>query len=246
MTIAGITKLIDLTTLQPTDGRETAKYIAEKAIRYMGQGIHPATVCVYPTLVKQVKAEVKGAVPIASVAGGFPSGQTSVHIKVNETRYALEQGADEIDLVINRAMLIEGEDNYVFEEISSVKTVCGNKKLKVIIETGELQTEVLIKKAADICIRAGADFVKTSTGKIPIGATPDAARWIAEVVKEHNTHSPKQVGIKLSGGIATIADANAYIDLISSYMGDTFIQPKFFRIGASRLYDELLAGIGNH
>lgn len=246
MDTAKIIGLVDLTTLQSTDGRKEAHAIAKKALQLFQRNIIPASICVYPTLVKCVKEITYETLPIASVSGGFPAGQTSTRIKVDETRYAIDQGADEIDMVINRAKLIEGDDNFVFDEISQVKEACGCNILKVIIESGDLQSEMLIKKATEICIQAGANFVKTSTGKIPIGATIQSAQWIAETVLSHYQKSQNLTGIKLSGGIANIADAKAFINLITSVLGDNFIQPKLFRIGASKLFDELISDTINN
>jgi len=232
---------IDLTTLNATDGINAVHKITKQAIALQNLHLFPAAVCVYPTLVKQVRLQLPEHISVASVTGGFPAGQTPLKIKIEETRIALEEGANEIDMVINRARLIEGDENYIFDEIAAVKEVCSSKLMKVIIESGELASENLIRKATQICIQAGADFVKTSTGKSAVGATPEAVRFICEEIAIHKNSNGVSTGIKISGGIATPEDAIHYMKLVSSLLGSSQLVPGLFRIGASRLYDQLLS-----
>lgn len=238
-----IIPFIDLTTLNATDGINAVKHITKQAVSLSELKLFPAAVCVYPTLVKQVRQLLPVHIAVASVTGGFPAGQTPLKIKVEETKLALEEGADEIDMVINRGRLMDGDEHYVFDEIAAVKEQCGVKPLKVIIESGELASEQLVRKATQICIQAGADFVKTSTGKSSVGATPEAARIICEEIKNFNQTKGVSTGIKISGGVATLEDANSYIQLVSDLLGASYLTPHLFRIGASRLYDQLVSEI---
>jgi deoxyribose-phosphate aldolase len=243
MNSSALIPFIDLTTLQGTDNDLTAKQIVIKGLALKEKGILPASICVFPTLVKNIVHHSSHQIRVASVAGGFPAGLTPTDIKCAETKFALEQGADEIDIVINRGKLMEGEDAFVLDEITRVKETCGNKILKVIIESGELQTEELIKKASRIALDAGADFLKTSTGKVPIGATPEAAQWMSEVLLEHYKKTSNKRGLKLSGGIANKTAALQYIDQVRNLLGPDWIQPDLFRIGASKLFDELVMDV---
>lgn len=236
-----IIPFIDLTTLNATDGINAVNQITKQAVALTEQQVFPASVCVYPTLVKQVRYQLPEHISVASVSGGFPAGQTPLKIKIEESRFALDDGADEIDMVINRAKLMDGDDNYIFDEIAAVKEVCGAKLLKVIIESGELASEILIRKAAQLCMQAGADFVKTSTGKSVVGATTEAVRFICEEISNYHHLKGVLTGIKISGGVASLEDANNYIQLVSELLGPSQFTPKLFRIGASRLYDQLVS-----
>ena len=238
-----IIPFIDLTTLNATDGINAVNQITKQAVALTEQHVFPASVCVYPTLVKQVRYQLPEHISVASVSGGFPAGQTPLKIKIEESRIALDEGADEIDMVINRARLMDGDENYIFDEIAAVKEVCGAKLLKVIIESGELASESLIRKAAQLCMQAGADFIKTSTGKSAIGATPEAVRFICEEIAFNKKSKGVSTGIKISGGVAAAEDAINYIMLVSSLLGSSQIVPGLFRIGASRLYDQLVSQI---
>lgn len=238
-----IIPFIDLTTLNATDGINAVNCITKQAISLSALNLFPAAVCVYPTLVRQVRQLLPSHISVAAVTGGFPAGQTPLKIKVEETKVALDEGADEIDMVINRGRLMDGDEQYVYDEIAAVKEQCGPKPLKIIIESGELATEKLIKKATQISIHAGANFVKTSTGKSSVGATPDAVSFICEEISNYNQTKGVLTGIKISGGIATVEDANAYIQLIAGILGVSYLTPRLFRIGASRLYDQLVSEI---
>ncbi len=238
-----IIPFIDLTTLNATDGINAVNNITKQAVSLRALNLFPAAVCVYPTLVKQVRKLLPNYISVASVTGGFPAGQTPLKIKVEETKIALDEGADEIDMVINRGRLIDGDVHYVFDEIAAVKEQCGKRLLKVIIESGELHTENLISTATKICIQAGADFVKTSTGKSSVGATPEAVKVICEEISNLNKIKGVSTGIKISGGVATLEDANIYIQRVSDLLGASYLSPHLFRIGASRLFDQLVSQI---
>ncbi len=238
-----IIPFIDLTTLNATDGISAVNNITKQAVSLRALNLFPAAVCVYPTLVKQVRKLLPNYISVASVTGGFPAGQTPLKIKVEETKIALDEGADEIDMVINRGRLIDGDVHYVFDEIAAVKEQCGKRLLKVIIESGELHTENLISTATKICIQAGADFVKTSTGKSSVGATPEAVKVICEEISNLNKIKGVSTGIKISGGVATLEDANIYIQRVSDLLGASYLSPHLFRIGASRLFDQLVSQI---
>jgi deoxyribose-phosphate aldolase len=200
-----------------------------------------ASVCVYPCFVGVAKRELAGsALRVASVAGGFPAGQTSQSIKIEEVRYAVGEGADEVDFVINRGRLLDGEVQYVSDEIAAAKAVCGNEvKLKVIIETGELQSPSNIYGTSMLALRAGADFIKTSTGKIAVGATPEAAYAMLCALREFVKISKKTVGFKAAGGITTPDDALFYLFLFRIMLNTQDVSNQIFRIGTSRLTAQL-------
>jgi len=238
--------LLDLTTLESTDTALRISAITEKVVRlYQERRLHPAAVCTYPVFSRQVKAQLKGVpVHIAAVSGGFPSGQTFPGIKMQETALAVSAGADEIDMVINRGRFLEEDLEYTFNEIVAVKNACGPAQLKVIIETGELRTDERIITAAEIAVKAGADFVKTSTGKSAVSATPEAARAICEVLRRHYDATGKKAGFKAAGGVAAYEDALVYADIVKQQLGGEWLTPSLFRIGASRLANDLLKRMG--
>lgn len=240
--------LIDLTTLEGSDNKEKIKQLCEQAQSYKddGSGIpHVAAVCVYPPFVKQAKELLSGSnIEIASVAGAFPSGQSPIAIKLAEIAFAVEQGADEIDMVISRGRFLEEDFQTVYDEIKAIKEVCGDVHLKVILETGELQTPNNIRKASDIAIYAGGDFIKTSTGKIQPAATEEAFIVMLDAIKDYYNESGKKIGIKPAGGISEPEDALRYYAIIKNVLGDEWINPQLFRFGASRLankiYDKII------
>jgi deoxyribose-phosphate aldolase len=180
-------------------------------------------------------------VRIAAVAGAFPSGQTSLAVKLMEVKFAIGEGANEIDTVINRGLLLEGSYQQVFDEIAAIKEACGEAHLKVILETGELNSIVAIRKASEIAINAGADFIKTSTGKVAVGATFPAFLIMLDTIKEYVSKTGKAIGIKPAGGIRTTGQAIDYYNLVNGILGEQWTSPNFFRIGASSLLDDLLA-----
>ncbi|MGE5424676.1 MAG: deoxyribose-phosphate aldolase [Syntrophothermus sp.] len=246
--LSTILSLLDLTTLEGSDNISRITGLCEKAKSFREKNLpSPAAVCVYPTFVRQAKKELEGSgIRVASVAGAFPSAQSPLPIRVAEVKFAVEEGADEIDMVISRGRFLEGDTAFVHDEISAIKKVCGNSHLKVILETGELQTPDLIRLASEIAIRAGADFIKTSTGKILPAATLEAAGIMLQVIKDHFLKTNQKIGFKPAGGISDPATALQYFDLVKRICGDDWLNPKLFRIGASRLADalvkEILAG----
>ncbi|MBA3706672.1 MAG: deoxyribose-phosphate aldolase [Bacteroidetes bacterium] len=234
-----ILSLVDLTTLE---GKDTDNQIIELCQKAVKAGV--AAVCVYPGLVEVAKQELRNtSVKVASVAGGFPSGQLPLKLRLTEACYAIEQGADEIDMVISRGKFLEGNYQSVFEEISAFKQVCGRHTLKVILETGELETLDNIRLASDIALKSGADFIKTSTGKISVNATLPAMCVMLQAIKDHYAVTGKKCGIKPSGGISDASTAVKYIRLTENVLGKEWLQPSLFRFGASRLVNHLLLEI---
>ncbi len=228
-----ILSCIDLTTLEGSDN--TAK-IAELCNKAMELQPNVAAVCVYPPFVRQCKELLKGKdINVASVAGAFPSGQSPIEVKLQEIQYAVNEGADDIDMVISRGKFLEGKYDEVAAEISAIKEVCKNIHLKVILETGELQTIGNIRKASEIAINAGADFIKTSTGKISVNATETAALVMAETIKEYYLKTGKMIGFKPAGGIADNDSAINYLKIIYYTLGEKWANKHLFRVGASRL-----------
>jgi deoxyribose-phosphate aldolase len=238
-----IVPLIDFTTLEGTDNPASVAALCQKALslRESHPDIPPvAAICVFPALVRTAKSELRDSgIKVASVAGGFPSGQTSLKVKLEEIRYALDQGADELDVVISRGKMLAGSFTEVFDELAAMREASADSHLKVILETGELVTPGLIRKAGEIAISAGADFIKTSTGKIPAGATPEAFIIMLQTVGDYLEHTGKSVGVKASGGIRTAAQALVYYRLTRSVMGEAWLTRDYFRIGASSLLDNI-------
>ena len=236
---------IDNTTLNGSDSPKTVSEFCRNTslLSVTGNGIrqHVASVCVYPSFVGIAKKQLASTtIRVASVAGGFPAGQTSQHIKTEEIRYVVEEGADEVDFVINRGRFLDGDLQYVSDEIEAAKSVCGNSvKLKVIIETGELKTMANIYNASMLALRAGADFIKTSTGKIPLGATPEGAFAMLSALCDFMKNSKKTVGFKAAGGISTPEEALFYYLLYKKIISVQNITNQNFRIGTSRLTAQL-------
>ena len=239
--------LIDLTTLSGDDTDEKVSRLCDQAISYKNEdsGIpNVAAVCVYPVFAKTVSEALKGtSVKTACVAGAFPSGQSPLPIRIEEVKYAIKQGADEIDMVISRGKLIEGNEDFIHDEVSQIKEACGDKHLKVILETGELKSVNLIRKASELSILGGGDFLKTSTGKMQPAATLEAFLIMLETIKEFYEKTGVMIGIKAAGGISEPDDAIRYYLLVKHVLGVQWLSPKYFRIGASRLADKLMAEI---
>ncbi len=235
--------LVDLTTLEGADTNEKVIALCEKAKGFKDKSLgipNVAAVCVYPVFVRLVKDQLIGSdIKTASVAGAFPSGQSPLSVKLMEVQYAVDQGADEIDMVISRGKFLQGEYDEVFNEIASIRDVCKNVHLKVILETGELQTIENIRKASEIAINAGADFIKTSTGKIQPAATERAVLVMLDTIKEYYEKSGKKIGIKAAGGISSPDQAINYYLLVSKTLGDQWIGKEYFRIGASSLTNNI-------
>lgn len=238
---------IDLTTLEGSDNRQAVSALCKKALGFYNpqrQISCTAAVCVYPPFVAIAKEELKGSeISVASVAGAFPAGQSPIEIKVAEVKYAVQQGADEIDMVISRGKFLEGNYQEVYDEIRAIRNACPNALLKVILETGELKTPQNIYKASQIAIAAGADFIKTSTGKIAVNATPEAFLVMMDAIKRHYKETGIMVGIKAAGGISDPADAMLYVNLLSQVLGEDWLSKRYFRIGASRLANRVFEKI---
>ncbi len=236
--------MIDLTTLSGSDNADKIKQLCYQAI-HMADDIDGvssvAAVCVYPNFVHIAAKELEGAdIKIASVAGGFPSGQTSLAIKIAETKYAIDQGANEIDIVISRGKFLAGEYNFVHDEIAQLKEVCGQCCLKVILETGELLTLDNVRIASEIAIDAGADFIKTSTGKISPAATLESTYVMLQTIADYYKRTGKVIGMKPAGGISTAEVALQYLAMLDDTLGHEWMTNKHFRFGASRLADDIV------
>lgn len=238
---------LDLTSLSATDTVEKIHEMVYKVNLF--QSKYPdypnvGAICVYPALVAPVREALQAqGVDIASVAGGFPASQTFIEVKVAETSLAVMDGADEIDMVLGVGEFLSGNYEKCFEDISEIKAACGNAQLKVILETGALQTTENIYKAAIIAMEAGADFIKTSTGKEISAASPQAAFIMCSAIKEFYAKSGKQVGFKPAGGISTTDEAIKYYTIVKETLGDAWLNSGKFRIGASRLANNLLASL---
>jgi deoxyribose-phosphate aldolase len=235
--------MLDLTTLEGSDTTEKVVKLCRNArFSALDKGFpDAAAICVYPSLVGAARKELNGSgIHLASVAGGFPAGQTGLRVKLDEIRYAISEGANEIDTVISRGKLIAGDYQEVYDELSAMREACGSATLKVILETGELPTIQLIRKASEIAILAGADFIKTSTGKIAVGATPVAFMVMLDAISEYLEKTGKTVGIKAAGGVRTPEQALDYAALFCNELGETLFQSQYFRIGASSLAGEIL------
>lgn len=236
--------MIDLTTLEGADTEKKVIQLCNKA-----QHLHDsypnlptvAAVCVYPNFVKTAKDTLNNSkIGVASVATAFPSGQSSLKIKLLDTKLAVDSGADEIDMVISRGKFHEGDYNYVFDEIAAIKEACGSARLKVILETGELGTFDKVRRASDIAIEAGADFIKTSTGKISPAATLPVTLVMLEAIKDHYYKTGVQIGMKPAGGISNAKLALQYLLLVKETLGKDWLNNKWFRFGASSLANDLL------
>ena len=229
---------IDNTTLNGTDNEA---HVATFCKHTMEMG-HVAAVCVYPRFVSVARKTLAGSeIKVASVAGAFPHGQLPIALKVEEVKYAIGEGADEIDMVLSRGALLAGEDTLVRDEVALMKEACQGRTLKVILETGELPSPTLIAKASQLAIDSGADFIKTSTGKIGVGATLEAAEIMLTVINENVKKGKKRVGFKAAGGISTPEEALAYAEMAKKIMGEDYVKNQTFRIGASRLTDRMHA-----
>lgn len=241
--LKSILGLIDLTTLSGDDNNKKVTDLCVKALSYKDEekGIsNVAAICVYPVFASLVAKMLTGTdLKTACVAGAFPSGLSPLTIREQEVSYAVENGADEIDMVISRGKLIEGDENYVAEEVSRLKLMCGDAHLKVILETGELKSVDLIRKASEISINSGADFLKTSTGKINPAATHDAILIMLDTIKEYYDNTGIKIGIKAAGGISTPDEAIGYYLLVKHILGEEWLNKDYFRIGASRLADNI-------
>ena len=239
--------MMDLTTLEAKDTPGKVRQLCVKAMRpYDAMPDLPsaAAVCVYPTMVRVAKEALgNSGVKVAAVATAFPSGMSTRKVKLDETKFAVSEGADEIDMVISRGHFLAGEFNYVFDEIAAVKEACGEAHLKVILETGELSTLDNVRKASDIAMYAGADFIKTSTGKVQPAATLPVTLVMLEAIRDFYYKEGKMIGMKPAGGIATAKLAIQYLVVLNETLGEAWMNPNYFRFGASSLANDLLMQI---
>lgn len=237
-------RMVDLTTLEGADTPGKVRALSAKARR--PDPADPtcpavAALCVYPSMVPVAFEELRGSgVHLASVATAFPSGQAPLAVKLADTKAAVAAGADEIDMVINRGAFLAGRYKEVFDEIVAVKEACGSAHLKVILETGELATYDNVRRASWLAMLAGGDFIKTSTGKVPVAATLPVTLVMLEAVRDFRAMSGRQVGVKPAGGIRTTKDAIRYLVVVNETAGDDWLHPDWFRFGASTLLNDLL------
>lgn len=236
---------IDLTSLNATDTREDIWKLTERINDFEGSTDfeNVAAICVYPNFVETVKEALTADIKITSVAGGFPSSQTFQEVKIAETALAVANGADEIDIVFNLGYFFDENYEELAEEIDEIKHTCRDAKLKVILETGALKSASNIMKASLLSLYSGADFIKTSTGKGYEGATLEAAYVMCNTIKEYTSKTGRKAGFKASGGISTTEDAVKYYTIVKEVLGDDYLNNEFFRIGTSRLADNLLNDI---
>jgi deoxyribose-phosphate aldolase len=233
--------MTDLTTLEGKDSRGKVLAMCRKAVHPAPGLPSVAAVCVYPDLVKTAAGAVDGSsVIVASVATGFPSGRTALDVKLQETRRCVDDGASEVDMVIDRGAFLSGNYGLVFDEICRIKEACGDAHLKVILETGELATYDNVRRASRIAILAGADFIKTSTGKVKPAATMPVVLLMLETVRDHFLDTGKFVGVKAAGGISTAKAALRYLAMLNETVGDHWMTADLFRFGASSLVNDVL------
>jgi deoxyribose-phosphate aldolase len=237
-------RMMDLTTLEGKDTEGKVRALCAKGVR--PDPSDPsipsvAAICIYPALVSVARRALAGTgVRVASVATGFPSGQTFSEIKVTETRLAAEAGADEIDMVIDRGAFLQGDYRTVFDEIVAVKEACGAAHLKVILETGELETYDNVRRASILAMAAGADFIKTSTGKVTPAATLPVTLVMLEAIRDFHRRTGRVVGMKPAGGIRTAKEAIQYLVVLYETLGPRWMTPDLFRFGASTLLNDVL------
>lgn len=236
--------MIDLTTLEGQDTPGKVRQLCQKALHLHDSlpGLpHVAAVCVYPTMVGVAKRAVDGTdINVASVATAFPSGMSALSIKLDDTRMAVDEGADEIDMVISRGAFLRGEHAHVFDEIAAVKEACGDAHLKVILETGELGTLDRVRRASILAMHAGADFIKTSTGKIQPAATMQVTLVMLQAIKDFYRETGRMVGMKPAGGISKSKLALHYLVMLRETLGNAWMTPEWFRFGASSLANDVL------
>ena len=239
--------MMDLTTLEGKDSVGKVIQLCQKAkLPYASMPELPkvAAVCVYPTMVRIAKKHLlDSGINVASVATAFPSGMAPLSVRLDDTKFAVDEGADEVDMVISRGAFLSGEYQKVYDEISAIKEACGNAHLKVILETGELHTYENVRKASDIAMEAGADFIKTSTGKISPAATQPVTLVMLEAIRDFYYKKGKMIGMKPAGGIRTAKQAIQYLVLVKETLGAAWLNNKFFRFGASSLANDVLMQI---
>lgn len=238
-----ILNCIDLTTLEGSDNKAVVEDLCRRAVEFRDDARNirsTAAVCVYPPFAAIAREALKGTdIHVACVAGAFPAGQSPIEVKLAEVRYALEQGAQEIDMVISRGKFLEGNYQEVYDEIKAIREACAGARLKVILETGELKTADNIYKASQLAIAAGADFIKTSTGKISVNATPESFLVMLDAIKRHYEITGEMVSIKPAGGISDPDTALKFVCILANVLGDKWMNNCRFRIGASRLANKI-------
>jgi deoxyribose-phosphate aldolase len=246
-----VLNMIDLTTLEGKDTPGKVKQLCYKAqhlceayegLSADGQGLPTvAAICVYPSMVKTAKKALNGSgIKVASVATAFPSGQAPTDVKIRDTKFAVNEGADEVDMVISRGKFLAGEYNFVFDEIANIKEACGEARLKVILETGELTTLDKVRRASDIAMYAGADFIKTSTGKIQPAATMPVTLTMLEAIRDYYYQTGIMIGMKPAGGISKAKLALHYLVMLHEVLGEAWMNNHWFRFGASSLANDVL------
>ena len=239
-----VLSMIDLTTLEGADTAGKVRQLCQKAV-HLHDAIpglpHVAAVCVYPTMVGVAKEALDGRdIHIASVATAFPSGQAPLSVKLDDTRMAVSEGADEIDMVISRGAFLAGDYQAVYDEIVAVKEACGDAHLKVILETGELGTLDRVRRASVLAMHAGADFIKTSTGKIQPAATMQVTLVMLQAIRDYYYETGRMVGMKPAGGISKSKLAIHYLVMLRETLGNAWMTPEWFRFGASSLANDVL------
>jgi len=239
-----VLSMIDLTTLEGQDTPGKVRQLCQKAIHLhdtLPDLPHVAAVCVYPTMIGVAKRALTGTdITVAAVATAFPSGMSFTDIRLAETRMAVEEGADEIDMVISRGAFLAGEYRRVFDEIAAVKEACGPAHLKVILETGELGTLDRVRQASVLAMHAGADFIKTSTGKIQPAATMEVTLTMLQAIRDYHRETGRMVGMKPAGGISKAKLAVHYLVMLRETLGEAWLTKEWFRFGASSLANDVL------
>jgi len=242
--ILKLISLIDLTSLNHTDNQKNISTLVNKANKGF-KSIFPAAVCVFPNFGAYAKSNIRADINVAVVSTCFPSSQTLQKVKFFEIECVNEIQIDEVDIVINRGEFLSGNYEYVSNEIIEIKKRIPLKHLKVILETGELKTEHNIRLASELAIKSGADFIKTSTGKMTTGSTPEAVYYMCSEILRHYKSTGEKVGIKPAGGIKTIEDAIVIYKIVNSVLGQDWLNSNLLRIGASSLYDNLITEYNN-
>jgi deoxyribose-phosphate aldolase len=236
--------MIDLTTLEGKDTEGKVKQLCYKAMHLHDHlpGLPTvAAVCVYPTMVRIAKKALgDSGIKVASVATAFPSGQSTPDVKLADTRFAVSEGADEVDMVISRGEFLTGNYQFVFDEIAAIKEACGSARLKVILETGELSTLDNVRRASEIAMRAGADFIKTSTGKVSPAATPQVTLVMLQAIRDYYYETGIMIGMKPAGGISTAKAALQNLVMVKETLGAAWLSNHWFRFGASSLANDIL------
>lgn len=249
---ATLLSCVDLTTLTPCDTESSVEAFAERAVSFYQaypELENVASLCVYPPFVERVGLVVDGTpMRITSVAGGFPASQTFLEVKALEVAMAIESGADEVDVVLSVGKILEGNYDEAAGELKMLRAETGDDELdhvtfKVILETGELRTPEKIYAASMVAIESGADFIKTSSGKTPVSATPEAVVTMCQAILDHYNLTGQMVGIKVAGGVKTVSDGVLYYTIVKEMLGEKWLDPKYFRIGASSAANSFLSGV---